>query len=206
MWAKQKGFTIVELLIVIVVIAILAAITIVAYNGIQARARASALAADFANNNRVVQVAAAGTGNSPTTVDVLQSSTKLTVSQGNYVLATYCASTTSYALAVETLTGDKYYSMNGGPVTQNNSLDITNACAGLSIASANRIFLGMPATSCANEGGTCNFSGTQTIAYGSLAQGRFTAQKNMTSPVSCANTTFGDPASGFSKACFVLSY
>lgn len=37
-WAKQKGFTIVELLIVIVVIGILAAITIVAYNGIQSRA------------------------------------------------------------------------------------------------------------------------------------------------------------------------
>jgi type II secretion system protein G len=35
---KQKGFTIVELLIVIVVIGILAAITIVAYNGIQQRA------------------------------------------------------------------------------------------------------------------------------------------------------------------------
>ena len=34
----QKGFTIVELLIVIVVIAILAAISIVAYNGIQSRA------------------------------------------------------------------------------------------------------------------------------------------------------------------------
>ena len=42
MWAKQKrqsGFTIVELLIVIVVIGILAAITIVAYDGIQQRAR-----------------------------------------------------------------------------------------------------------------------------------------------------------------------
>ncbi len=43
---KQSGFTIVELLIVVVIIAILAAITIVAYNGIQNRAKASsALAA-----------------------------------------------------------------------------------------------------------------------------------------------------------------
>jgi prepilin-type N-terminal cleavage/methylation domain-containing protein len=38
---NQKGFTIVELLIVIVVIAILAAISIVAYNGIQNRGKAS---------------------------------------------------------------------------------------------------------------------------------------------------------------------
>lgn len=36
---EKRGFTIVELLIVIVVIGILAAITIVAYNGIQQRAR-----------------------------------------------------------------------------------------------------------------------------------------------------------------------
>lgn len=38
---KAKGFTIVELLIVVVIIAILAAITIVAYNGIQNRAKTS---------------------------------------------------------------------------------------------------------------------------------------------------------------------
>jgi prepilin-type N-terminal cleavage/methylation domain-containing protein len=38
---RQSGFTIVELLIVIVVIAILAAITIVAYNGVQQRAKNS---------------------------------------------------------------------------------------------------------------------------------------------------------------------
>lgn len=42
----ERGFTIVELLIVIVVIAILAAITIVAYNGIQNRARTTEAAAN----------------------------------------------------------------------------------------------------------------------------------------------------------------
>lgn len=38
---RTKGFTIVELLIVIVVIAVLVAVTVVAYNGIQQRARNS---------------------------------------------------------------------------------------------------------------------------------------------------------------------
>lgn len=44
---KHNGFTIVELLIVIVVIGILAAITIVAYNGVQQRARDSRRVSDM---------------------------------------------------------------------------------------------------------------------------------------------------------------
>lgn len=43
MHKKNPGFTIVELLIVIVVIAILAAISLVTYNGIQTRAKVSAV-------------------------------------------------------------------------------------------------------------------------------------------------------------------
>lgn len=50
-WAKQKqdAFTIVELLIVIVVIAILAAVTVVAYSGVQNRTYDSAVQSDLAN-------------------------------------------------------------------------------------------------------------------------------------------------------------
>ena len=44
---QTRGFTIVELLIVIVVIAILAAISVVAYNGIQVRARDTQRKADI---------------------------------------------------------------------------------------------------------------------------------------------------------------
>ncbi len=53
----SHAFTIVELLIVIVVIAILAAITIVAYNGIQDRARASAASAALSGALKKIKVA-----------------------------------------------------------------------------------------------------------------------------------------------------
>jgi len=55
----QKGFTIVELLIVVVVIAILAAITIVSYNGITNRANASAAASTAASLQKKAELYAA---------------------------------------------------------------------------------------------------------------------------------------------------
>ena len=78
---KDRGFTIVELLIVIIVIAILAAIVIVAYQGITAKANASkaqtnavsvqkkveAFAADSSNGNGQYPATAVGTATAPPT-------------------------------------------------------------------------------------------------------------------------------------------
>lgn len=53
---QTAGFTIVELLIVIVVIAILAAISIVAYTGIQGKANDTAIRADLRNMGQLLDI------------------------------------------------------------------------------------------------------------------------------------------------------
>jgi general secretion pathway protein G len=60
--AKSHGFTIVELLIVIVVIAILAAVSIVAYNGIQDRANDTAVKSDIASLVKTIKLEAVKEG------------------------------------------------------------------------------------------------------------------------------------------------
>jgi prepilin-type N-terminal cleavage/methylation domain-containing protein len=70
MWARYKketGFTIVELLIVIVVIAILAAISIIAYNGIQDRAKTTNIKSDLNSLNKAIQLYYADNGLYPIT-------------------------------------------------------------------------------------------------------------------------------------------
>lgn len=69
--ASQKGFTIVELLIVIVVIAILAAITIVAFNGIQQRARNTQVIAGVEVYNKALRSYHAVNGSYPTAAGCL---------------------------------------------------------------------------------------------------------------------------------------
>lgn len=64
---RRLGFTIVELLIVIVVIAILATISIIAYRGIQERARASEAAAGLTQAKKKLELYKIDNGSYPTT-------------------------------------------------------------------------------------------------------------------------------------------
>jgi prepilin-type N-terminal cleavage/methylation domain-containing protein len=62
---KKLGFTIVELLVVIVVIAILAAITVIAYNGIQARANDSRMQTGVSQLEKAIRLWNVNTGEYP---------------------------------------------------------------------------------------------------------------------------------------------
>lgn len=71
---KQLGFTIVELLIVIVVIAILATISIVAYSGIQGRARDSGRMSDMKTIIKALEIYKINNGTYPSPVSTLNAS------------------------------------------------------------------------------------------------------------------------------------
>jgi general secretion pathway protein G len=68
MTMRQKGFTIVELLVVIVVIGILAAITVTAYNGVQGRARDAERISDLKNIADALEIYRVNNGAYPTPV------------------------------------------------------------------------------------------------------------------------------------------
>lgn len=67
--AKKAGFTIVELLVVIVVIGVLASIVVVAYNGIQNSAKQNSVKSDLANFKKAMLSYKVESGELPPTGD-----------------------------------------------------------------------------------------------------------------------------------------
>lgn len=79
---KQQAFTIVELLIVIVIIGILAAITIVAYNGIQDRAKVTMLMSDLDGAADQLKIDQVTSGSYPASVAAADNGRGLRASPG----------------------------------------------------------------------------------------------------------------------------
>lgn len=130
MWASKSkqtttkgssGFTIVELLIVIVVIAILAAITIVAYNGIQNRANDSVVKSDLRQSFTKIQEYYTLNGVLPSTYSGINNTVSVTRKSygggGNFFI--YCRADNGVAAVVgRSTSGTGFaYSSNGGAIT-----------------------------------------------------------------------------------------
>lgn len=92
-----SGFTIVELLVVVVVIAILAAITIVAYNGVANQAKESALKSDVTSAVQQLQIIKIESGSFPSTTTAIKRG-QYTDFQYTYTSDTFCLTATSSQL------------------------------------------------------------------------------------------------------------
>ncbi len=117
---NRGGFTIVELLIVVVVIAILAAITIVVYNGVSAQANDSVVQSDLRQFSQTMERYKVENGQYPT---VLDATLGITFTKSAYkvdsaaVNLRYCRDSQgiNYALFATSKSGSPfYYSSNGG--------------------------------------------------------------------------------------------
>jgi prepilin-type N-terminal cleavage/methylation domain-containing protein len=106
---NKKGFTIVELLIVIVVIGILAAITIIAFNGVQQKAVASSMQSDLDNASKQLKIDQVTTGSFPTTVAAANNGQGLKVSANTTYRYTVNNATNPQTFCLTAVNGSTFY-------------------------------------------------------------------------------------------------
>lgn len=137
----KAGFTIVELLIVVVVIAILAAITIVGYTGIQNQTHDSAIKSDLNTVKKKIDLYVVDNGRVPNSVQLVAATAPFRASKQSYAVRPttdhnliYCSSTdtTVYAVIAYSKSGKKFIVTNNSSVTEfdNPWTDQAVACQG----------------------------------------------------------------------------
>lgn len=119
----KKAFTIVELLVVIMVLAVLVALSLVGYSTISNKARAAAVQVDLQNNATLLKSYQAEFGSYPTALDANNcpsaptASTKycLELTTGN-ALTSYSGATSTYSLALTDTVNGMIYKIDQGGV------------------------------------------------------------------------------------------
>lgn len=143
--SRQDGFTIIELLIVIVVIGILAAIVIVAYNGVQDRARASSVKSDLASAKKTLMLYKVDHGTYPTNASSLAdaglkiSNTSSYEMRTNYSNFYYCHDITNNTFSIgaraASSSAQSFYVTSNEPVSVHNGvISSTLNCAKLGLS------------------------------------------------------------------------
>lgn len=133
----RRGFTIVELLVVIVVIGILSAITIVSYNGITRNAKITALKADLHTAAMQIALVQADTGTYPT--PNLPSDVK--AGSGNSFLYTSNGSTFCLTAKANQSNVPSFYISDAGVITE-------GACSGHAAAVDGALMQTVTSTNC----------------------------------------------------------
>lgn len=128
----RRGFTIVELLIVIVIIGILAAIVIVAFNGIQGRAKDTAIRSDLANIAKKLELARSNNGaNYPfplTTATDIRVNKNLYDTAENNMYYCFDSSTGKYAVSARDVAKVQYKVVDGKVSTHGSALYGASTC------------------------------------------------------------------------------
>lgn len=116
-WDNKRGFTIVELLIVIVVIGVLAAIVIVAYNGVQNRANDAAVQSDVRKIGLALQNYIALNSSLPTSEAALKTLLENSEVDGKIARNSYDIAAPAYAAGNDNQSRNLLICVSGGTST-----------------------------------------------------------------------------------------